>query len=341
MVATGAINSNAFSLFLNSRDSPTGSLLFGGVNRAKYHGPLYTIPVEMNPGYTYTMQWIVTVTGLSLTLPPSTNTSSPLPIPFVSNRADPYLLDSGTYNTQLPLSLLEPIFAALGAEYDPPSNYAMVPCSLATNASTLNFIFSSFSIAIPLAELIFPSAFLAYDSYAPTLADGTPACLLGLAPGGEDFILGDTFLRSAYVVFDAVNNEISLAQAAVGPAASAADDIVEIGKGKNAVPGAIRVSNPTRAWANETAIANYVLPATGTWPFYTEVTETVSATVAPLNVGSTGVAPVGSATGTGTVTAVGASTTVVGSAGGLRVRIGALGFALGAWVVGWGVWMLV
>jgi hypothetical protein len=353
MVSTGAINSNAYSLHLNSLASPTGSLLFGGINRAKFNGPLYTIPVEANPGYTYTTQWIVTVTGISLTLPPSSNskTTPPRTIPLVANRADPYLLDSGTYNTQLPLELLNPIFAALGAEYDPAPNFAMVPCSLASNASTLDFIFTSFSIAVPLSELIFPHAFLSYASYAPTLSDGsTPACLLGLAPGGQDFILGDTFMRSAYIVFDGANDEVSLAQATVG-AAGVQDDIVEIGKGKNAVPGAARVERPTRAWPNETAIANYVLPATGTWRFYAEVTETVGATTPPHVMGTTaGTGPLPSRTGmgvgvsggggvlmTGSVTAAAASATAGGAAG--RVRVG--GYTMGGLVLGWGVWMAV
>lgn len=43
---------------------------------------------------------------------------------------------------------------------------------------------------------------------------------------------GDTFLRSAYVVYDLQNEQISLAQAAYGTGSN----IVEIGQGKNAVP---------------------------------------------------------------------------------------------------------
>jgi elongation factor G len=42
---------------------------------------------------------------------------------------------------------------------------------------------------------------------------GQDACLFGIQPFTQaPYILGDTFLRSAYVVFDLVNNQIGLAQ---------------------------------------------------------------------------------------------------------------------------------
>jgi len=318
MVSNGAIQSNAYSLWLNSQDSTTGSLLFGGVNKGKYTGPLSTIPIENNPNYTTPSGFIVTVTGIGLTLSgdSKTTTKANTSIPLVTKRADPFLIDSGTYNIELPLEHLQPILTALGAEYEAASEYAMVPCSMTTNTSTIDFVFTSFSISVPLTELIFPQDFLAYDDYIPTLSDGkTPACLLGIQPSGEDMILGDTFMRSAYMVFDLDNNEVSLAQANVGTKDTQSDDIVEITSGKNAVPGATRVVNPVRAFENETAIANYDVPATGTWSYYETVSTTVSATGAPQVAGTTGIAP----TGTGKVTMTSeitmtATTTATGSA---------------------------
>ena len=312
MVSSGAIQSNAYSLWLNSQDSTSGSLLFGGVNKGKYSGSLNTIPIENNPNYTTPSGFIVTVTGIGLTLSDDTKTTTKVnsSITLVTNRADPFLIDSGTYNIELPLQHLQPILTALGAEYEAASEYAMVPCSMTTNTSTIDFFFTAFSISIPLTELIFPQDFLAYDDYIPTLSDGkTPACLLGIQPSGEDMILGDTFMRSAYIVFDLDNNEVSLAQANVGAQDTQADDIVEITSGKNSVPGATRVVNPVRAFGNETAIANYDVPATGTWSYYEMVSTTVSATGAPKLAGTTGIVP----TGTGKVTMT-ATTPATGSA---------------------------
>lgn len=40
LVATGYIGSNSYSLFLDHKDSPSGSILFGGVDTSKFTGPL-------------------------------------------------------------------------------------------------------------------------------------------------------------------------------------------------------------------------------------------------------------------------------------------------------------
>ena len=46
MVAQGHIQSAAFSLDLRDFDNATGSLIFGGIDKAKYSGPLQQIPFE-------------------------------------------------------------------------------------------------------------------------------------------------------------------------------------------------------------------------------------------------------------------------------------------------------
>lgn len=77
------------------------------------------------------------------------------------------------------------------------------------------------------------------------LADGSRACLFGLSPSGNGVnVLGDTFLRSAYVVYDINNNQISMAQSNFDPKGS---DVIEIGSGKDAVPGATPVPDPVAA----------------------------------------------------------------------------------------------
>jgi hypothetical protein len=76
-------------------------------------------------------------------------------------------------------------------------------------------------------------------------SDGTPACLFGIAPAqGGTNVLGDTFLRSAYVVYDLDNNEISIAQTKYNVSSS---NIVEIKTGKDAVPSAADASSEIAA----------------------------------------------------------------------------------------------
>jgi hypothetical protein len=63
MVAQGLINSNAYSLFLNDLNASTGNILFGGVDTARYNGPLATLPLQEVGGSV--SQFPITLTELS------------------------------------------------------------------------------------------------------------------------------------------------------------------------------------------------------------------------------------------------------------------------------------
>lgn len=78
-----------------------------------------------------------------------------------------------------------------------------------------------------------------------TFADGTLACHFGIAPAGfSNSVMGDTFIRSAYVVYDLANNELSIAQTNFNATGT---NIVEIGTGTTAVPDATVVENAVTA----------------------------------------------------------------------------------------------
>jgi len=65
---------------------------------------------------------------------------------------------------------------------------------------------------------------------------GKRVCIFGIAPSGNHQpIFGATFLRSAYVVYDLSNNEISFAQTNFN---STSDNILEITSGPDGVPNA-------------------------------------------------------------------------------------------------------
>jgi len=66
-------------------------------------------------------------------------------------------------------------------------------------------------------------------------------CILGISPAGDSIcVLGDTFLRSAYVVYNLTNNEISLAQINFNAIKL---NIMEIKAGAAGVPNALGVAN--------------------------------------------------------------------------------------------------
>lgn len=233
MADKGIINSNAYSLWLNDLDANTGSILFGGVNTAKYHGQLQTLPI-LKAGSEYA-EFIIAMTGVSIT-----NNGQKTSLKSIG-KSSPVLLDSGSSLTYLPDTLTKDLFNQVGAQYDSQQQAAYVPCSLMNNASTLDFAFSSSTISVAMNELVL-SAGPNSDGSALTFDNGTPACLFGISPSGQSTsVLGDTFLRSAYVVYDLANNQIALAQTNFN---STQDSILEIGTGSKSIPDATGVAYP-------------------------------------------------------------------------------------------------
>ncbi|KAI5459957.1 aspartic peptidase domain-containing protein [Mariannaea sp. PMI_226] len=230
MVAEGLIASNAYSLFLNDLDANEGTILFGGVDHSQYHGNLVTLPIQQNEGQF--SEFFITLTGLAL-----------------GNRriggsmALAVLLDTGSSLTYLPTSITDALFRQVGAVYNEKDGVAFVPCSLGSKPGNMTFKFSDpAEIVVPISELVLD--FLQITGRQLSFDDGTPACMFGIAPASSTNVLGDTFLRSAYVVFDLDNNEISLAQSNFN---ATKPHITEIAKGKNPVPSATESNNAIAA----------------------------------------------------------------------------------------------
>jgi hypothetical protein len=221
LVNHGLINTNAYSLWLNDLDASTGSILFGGVNTEKYVGSLQTLPIIKEQGVA--AEFIIALTSIGT----NGNTTS-----IASNLATPALLDSGSSLMYLPNDITQSIYDSVDASYDKSQGAAFVDCALASSPGTLDFTFSGPTIQVPWNELVIVAG----------TERGRPVCILGIGPAGASTpVLGDTFLRSAYVVYDMERDQISLAQTNFN---SSSDDILEIEADAPGVPGATEVPNP-------------------------------------------------------------------------------------------------
>jgi hypothetical protein len=99
----------------------------------------------------------------------------------------------------------------------------------------ITYTFSSPNITVMIDELLLDAGDIRFR-------DGARACIFGIVPAGDSTaVLGDTFLRSAYVVYDIANHEISIANTNFN---STKDNILEIGVGTDSVPSATQVSHP-------------------------------------------------------------------------------------------------
>lgn len=222
LVNDKTINSNAYSLYLNDLDASTGSILFGGVDTGKFNGTLSTLPIipESN---TYA-EFIVALSSLGL----DGNKGS-----VFDNENIPVLLDSGSSLMYLPDNVAQALYKHYNAEYDSNQGAAICDCNLANEEGSLDFTFSSDgpTISVPLNELVLVMGY----------QRGRPICILGIGPsGGSISVLGDTFLRSAYVVYDLENNQIGLAQTVFN---SSETNIQEIQSGSSGIPSATGVPN--------------------------------------------------------------------------------------------------
>lgn len=220
------INSNAYSLWLNDLEASTGSILFGGVDTEKYTGSLQTLPIIAEQGVF--AEFIIALTGMGLNGKAGS---------LFDNETVPVLLDSGSSLMYLPDNLVTSLYTQFNAQYDSSQGAAFVDCSLANDATTLDFTFSSPTISVPMNELVIVAGY----------QRGQPVCILGIGPAGQSTcVLGDTFLRSAYVVYDLSNNEISLAQTNFNATKS---NVMEIQSGTAGVPDATGVANAVSSLA--------------------------------------------------------------------------------------------
>lgn len=190
------------------------------------------------------------VTLDTITLTSSDGSSTP-----ISTEAFAVVLDSGNSLSRLP----QDVVTALGssfptAQLDSSSGFYVVDCDVANSAGSVDFKFAGKTISVLYKDVIFQGS--------------TNECVLGVVPMGAQCglfwfstpstltispftrvlnrtperltapiialgvaILGDTFLRAAYAVFDQDNMNIHLAQAA-----NCGQNLVVISSGPNAVP---------------------------------------------------------------------------------------------------------
>lgn len=208
LAAQKLINLKAYSLWLDDLETTTGKVLFGGIDTAKFVGQLKVLPVQNDPRSASIRSFTVFMTSLSVTDnsgSTSTLTNSTFQLPVI--------LDSGTTISYVPSAVLKSIISQLGAVDDRGgSGVIFVDCNWRTTRPN-EFISFGFGgsggpvINIPISEFI--------RTLRKSNIAGSPftnTCGLGIGSTTSLFLLGDTFLRSAYVVYDLDHNQIGMAQ---------------------------------------------------------------------------------------------------------------------------------
>ncbi|KAH8904992.1 acid protease [Coniochaeta sp. PMI_546] len=190
----GITSSRAFSVALGSKDvSNGGSVIFGGVDTQKFSGKLFqfaNLPPQTEQGQEGMWRYWIQLDSVGMTKPGSSSNT-------YANSALPIVLDTGATMSYLPQSIINNLAKDFNAQLVDDGTLA-VDCATAKQSGTVDFTFGKLTIKVPYHEFIWEAA--------------PGQCFVGAAPvSGTTPILGDTFLRSAYVVFDQDNSNIFLA----------------------------------------------------------------------------------------------------------------------------------
>ncbi|KAI0160171.1 acid protease [Xylariaceae sp. FL1272] len=251
----GFTNTKLFSMDLGGQASPgaavTGEMVFGGVDTSKYGGFLQKVPTDaQDPHYK------VTVNSIGIK-PPGSSVSTPL---VDTNIPLDVILDSGTTLSLLPESIVSDLAAKFpGAEPDGNGGY-VVDCSFQDQDGSVDFEFLAGSSTVTINV-----------AYRDFVWNSGGDCFLG-AWHTDDlgiWILGDTFLRGAYVTFDQTNNAVFMGNyqtctggslVAVPPGPNAAGNIEGACVVASSVPSAVS-SNTPATLASSSTVSSSVIPS--------------------------------------------------------------------------------
>ncbi|KAL8898416.1 MAG: hypothetical protein Q9207_006711 [Kuettlingeria erythrocarpa] len=238
MKQEGFISRMAYSLWLNDPDAAVGSILFGGLDTDKFTPPLIGVPIVPTSRSSSVSAMNVEFTSLTLNAGGETAVVQ-------DNVVRSAILDSGTTITILPTDLANTFLRFFGAVTDPNIPQPLVSCDLARSDAEFVYQFGGSSgpkISVPVTDLIEPHI------EGLLFENGSPACLLGVQGAEIDFLLlGDTFLRSAYVVYDLESRQIAMAQAKLNVTTSNVEEITgDSIPGVQTVVPSLGIAEPTR-----------------------------------------------------------------------------------------------
>ncbi|KAF2664525.1 acid protease [Microthyrium microscopicum] len=206
MVAQNVISVRAYSLWLNDLSATQGNILFGGVDDAKFNGNLVVLPLQVDSDSGIIDTFTVTFSGLEI----DGNGGKTV---YSVNSTAPVILDSGTSLTYLPDDIANAIIGGVGVINSQNYGY-IVDCNVGNTAGIFKFKFGNANgpvIAAKISQFVIP--FDPSLGAAPKFKSGATACQWGILPSGEDpNLFGDTFLRSAYVVYNLDANTVALAE---------------------------------------------------------------------------------------------------------------------------------
>jgi hypothetical protein len=208
LVNNGDIERESYSIYLNDERNGTGSIIIGGTDATKYEGELVALQTLQDPDggdqeVTMYTHFEVALTGISI------EDEDGRRLLTEPDFAEPGLLDSGTTITYVPASIYQAIAQGFGV------TAGTIPCHYRNSDAALVYQFGGSDgpeIRVPLRSLIDLEDDRAYPYQDD---DNTEACFFLMDQIDEPFVmLGNSFMRSGYFVYDLENHLVAIAQVA-------------------------------------------------------------------------------------------------------------------------------
>ncbi|KAF4124483.1 Eukaryotic aspartyl protease [Geosmithia morbida] len=241
MASQGLIDTRAFSLYLNDLEANSGTILFGAIDSQKYIGDLAVLPMsrEADSASANITLYSVRISGFDLK---DSDGEKSIDIPDLDSLA---LLDTGSTISLLPEDQVKKLWEKFNVVAVQGSLTPYIDCAFRGEKGTgyvFDFVFDGKTIQVPIEEMVvdafadvrdlFKQYLEVNEGLGDVIGDWEGVCMFGIG-STSDFdiqftLLGDTFLRSAYVVYDLDNERIAIAQANLN---SSDTNIVDIAAG--------------------------------------------------------------------------------------------------------------
>ncbi|BCS20830.1 uncharacterized protein APUU_21262A [Aspergillus puulaauensis] len=245
LVDRGLINTPSFSAWRDHvsdedveqdpKNSSSGGIIFGGINAAKFNGPLHSFSFKDSLSDEFLSAMTVPVHGVQVHVDPASTANSTAGAP-INSTFDETLFDIQTryVTTYLPLDAAMAVYDALNITRPTKSNGRYptpeLPCHRSSENHTITFLIGSAAFDIPWTAFITP---------ANIPSEGNCLSQIDIPDGhgtGLTGSLGSTLLSHLYLAVDYNSMMVGLAPINRTPGE---DEILEIGTEAPQLPGGV------------------------------------------------------------------------------------------------------
>ncbi|KAJ3328943.1 hypothetical protein HDU91_003986, partial [Kappamyces sp. JEL0680] len=197
-----------FGFYLsNYRDNDDGLVTFGGIAAEKFTGPITYMDVNLNPAAASKLKdtltwWVFSVQKATISVDGISGAQNIPMVGEATEQVNDVISDTGTTLIYLPTSVAGTINEAVGAQYNRKYGIWIIDCAKNTTAPDVIFNFNGVPFNVPASMYIFEGQSATRTQAAICITAFMEGAEGDGPPGTGLSILGDSFLRNWYSIYD-------------------------------------------------------------------------------------------------------------------------------------------